>query len=255
MKQNKFISNNNQLNSTQKKANIKSTTNKNSLNNSISSNKNKAVKLKENNTKSSSKNKKNSNKKNIVKDKKIRNEAKKTEKLIFDLKLTKNEITKLVSNAKKEIQTKISSDNIFLKNLNFKDKKILQDLSDKQKNLHNSIEKLNIQQNYLNEYSLKNIDKKNIFYRNIQSDNIKNLKEEKKLLLQKLSTINQQIKDFNSNIKLNNNDSKDEYLEKIKKENIFNKLTKKIKLLQIQSNLSVKKRLEEAELIQEKRNK
>ena len=44
-------------------------------------------------------------------------------------------------------------------------------------------------------------------------------------------------------------------MEKIKQENNFNKLTKKIKLLQIQSNLSVKKRLEEAELNQEKRNK
>ena len=255
MKQNKYISNNKESNSLEKKTNIKNTINKNSLNNTMTNNKNKAVKLKESSTKSSSTNKKNNNKKTLVKNIKIKNEVKKKEKIIFDLKLTKKEITKLINNAQKDIQTKKSSDNIFINNLSSKEKKILQNLSDKQQNLYNNIEKINIKQNYLNECSLNNINKKNMFYKNIQSDNIKSLEEEKENLLLKLSNINQQIKDFKNNIKLNNNVSNYKYLEKIKQEKNFNEITKKIKILQIQSNISSKKRLEEAELNQEKRNK
>ena len=251
MKQNKFTSNNNQSNSTKKLTN-NIDTDKNIINYKKINIKNKVVKLKENKSKSSSKNRNTINKKNAGK---IKNEPKKREKIIFDLKLTKREINKLINDSQKSIQTKKSSDNIFLKKLNFNEKNILKDLNNKQQNLYNSIEKINLQKNYLNEYSLNNINKKNIFYKNIQSDNIRNLDEDKKNLFQKLSTINQQIKDFNRNIKLNNNDSRDEYLEKIKQDKNFNEIKKKIKILQIQSNLSVKKRLEEAEVNQEKRKK
>ena len=127
--------------------------------------------------------------------------------------------------------------------------------------MYNDIEKINRQKNYFDEYSFNNLQKKNIFYKNIQSDSIKNLEENKKNILQKISEINQQIKDFNTpnktiNYNLINTNSlyKEDYLEKIKKEKNFKELAEKIKILKIQSDLTVKNRIKDAELNQEKRN-
>ena len=277
MKQSKF--NPNSTNSSLKKL-INNNPNKTPINNSSTNNKNKGenmsnksltkVKLKENktkanNSKDSKSKKKNNNKKNAKKDdtkKSNTKEKKKREKIKFNLKLTKKEISKLLNDLKqKNIPMKKSSDNILLKNINNNEKKIIKNLSEKQKNLYNDIEKINKQKSYFGEYSFNNLQKKNLFYKNIQSDSIKNLEENKKNILQKISAINQQIKDFSTpnktlNYDLINTNSlyKEDYLEKIRQEKNFQEIAEKIKILKNQSVLTVKNRIKDAELNQEKRN-
>ena len=276
MKQSKFNPNN--TNSSLKNFN-NNNTNKSPINNSSINNKNKVesmstksltkVKLKEtkskfNNNKDSKSKKKNINKKKAIKDdikKNKINEKKKREKIKFNLKLTKKEISKLLNElTQQNIQIKKSSDNILLNN-NYNEKKIIKNLSEKQKNLYNDIEKINKQKSYFDEYSFNNLQKKNLFYKNIQFDNIKNLEENKKNILQKLSAINQQIRDFgtpnkniNNNILISNSLYKEDYLEKIKQEKKFREITEKMKILKNQSDLNVKNRMKDIDLNQEKRN-
>ena len=219
-------------------------------------------KLKENNSKSNKKKKKTNKIIELKDDSKndIKQENKIRPKIIFNLKLSQNEISKLIKESKiKDIQTKKSRDNILIEKLNFEEKKILQNLSQNQKSLYQNIEKIKLKKFYFDEYSLNNLEQKNLFYKNIQSDNVKSLEESKNNILQKISTLNQKIKEFNipnkqKNNILNNSLSNDNFLEKIKQEQKFIVITKKIKKLQFQSNLIDQKRLKEAEYNLEKRN-
>lgn len=198
---------------------------------------------------------------NITNDNNIH--VKKRKKKIFNLKLSKNEINKLINESKtRNIQSHKSSDDIFINTLNMNKQKTLKILSNKQKSLCNEIEKIKEQKNLLGEYSLNNLHIKNLLYKNIQSDNTKKLAENENNILEKISCLNQQINVLNSqnknnNIvnKLNNSLIKEDYLEKIKKEKNFNNIVKKIRILQIQNNLNEEKRKKEIELNQEKRNK
>ena len=188
---------------------------------------------------------------------------KKEKRKIYNLKLSNNEINKLIKESKtRNIQSNKSSDNIVIYNLNLDKQKTFKILSDKQKSLCNEIEKIKQQKNILEVYSLNNLHIKNLLYKNIQSDNTKKLVENENNILEKISCLNQQINLLNDQNKnnnivniLNNNLIKEDYLEKIKKEKNSNDIVKKIRKLQIQNNLNEEKRKKEIELNQEKRNK
>ena len=170
----------------------------------------------------------------------IKNEKRK----IFNLKLSKNEINKLINESKaRNIQSNKSSDDIFINSLNLDKQKTLKILSNKQKSLYNEIEKIKEQKNLLGEYSLNNLDMKNLLYKNIQSDNTKKLVENENNVLEKISCLNQQMNILNNQNKnnnivnvLNNNLIKEDYLDKIKKEKNSKDIVKKIRKLQIQNN-------------------
>ena len=223
------------------------------------------TKMKENKLKISNKStfdKKTKNKiikKDIKKEGLINKKAKKIrEKIVFDLKLTNKEKEKLRN---LQVQSQKSSDNIFMNKLNLNKIKLFANLLEKQQNLYEQIKKIIAKENYLDECSLNNLEEKNLFYKNIQSYNIKHLEENKKNILEKISSINEEIKDLNlsnqkSSIIINNNNhnnNKNEYLDKINKEKIDNDINKKIMNLKMQSNLSIQKIKEEAELKLEKR--
>ena len=220
------------------------------------------TKMKENKLKISNKStfdKKTKNKiikKDIKKEGLINKKAKKIrEKIVFDLKLTNKEKEKLRN---LQVQSQKSSDNIFINNLDLNKKKIFTNLLEKHKNLYNKIKKIQKQKNYFDEYSLNNLKEKNIFYKNIQSYNIKHLENNKNNILQKISYINGEIKDFNAYNNTNLNDNslyKDGYLEKISKEKSYNDINKKIINLKIQSDLIVQKIKKGAEEDLKKKNK
>ena len=203
-------------------------------------------------------NKNNNNNTNSNNDNTI--QMKKEKKKIFNLKLTKNEINKLINQSKtRNIQSNKSSDDIFINNLSLDKQKTLKILSDKQKSLYNEIEKIKEQKNLLGEYSLNNLHIKNLLYKNIQSANNKKLVENENSILEKISCLNQQIDSLNNqnknnNVvnKLNNNLIKEDYLEKLKKEKNSNNIVKKIRILQKQNNLKEEKRKKEIELKEEK---
>ena len=257
-----------QLTNSQKKLNDSfspNTTIKNKNNNIYKLKQNKyqsEKKFKNNNSKLKKINKTNNNS-NIMKkegNQSNKNDKKKKKVIIYNLKLTKKDITKLLNDPKiKMNQEQKINDNTSLNKINLNNQKILKNLYDKQKSLINEIEKIKEQKNFLGEYSLNNLQKKNIFYKNIQEDNIKSLEKNENNILEKISSINQQIININDEKKNINNSNdnilREEYLEKINQEKKYNNIAKRMKILQIQTNLNNQKRIKDIELNQEKRNK
>ena len=223
--------------------------------------KNKDIKKEERKDLKLNKNNNNNNNNNTIDNNSI--QIKNEKRKIFNLKLSKNEINKLINESKaRNIQSNKSSDDIFINSLNLDKQKTLKILSNKQKSLYNEMEKIKEQKNLLGEYSLNNLDMKNLLYKNIQSDNTKKLVENENNVLEKISCLNQQMNILNNQNKnnnivnvLNNNLIKEDYLDKIKKEKNSKDIVKKIRKLQIQNNLNEEKRKKEIELNQEKRNK
>ena len=251
-------------NSTQKKSNNIFKNLNDSLKSSNNKEEKKFIRNSINNTKSKDNKSKKNNKKIKNADNNYTEEKKKREKIIFNLKLTKEDINKLLNDSKlKKIEAQKSTNNtVLLKKMNLNDKKTFNSLINKQNSLQKEIEKIKEQKEYYSEYSLNNLKQKNIPYRNIQSDNIKNLEQKQKNILHKLSIINQQINDFNPTTNknndiniLNNSVSKKDYLGQIKQDRNFNNFSKRMKQLQVQSNLSVQKIIKETEISQIKKNK
>ena len=136
------------------------------------------------------------------------------------LKLTQEEINKLINNAKAKSQ---KNENLFKNNKNIninnkKENKILNNLIEKQNNLFNDIDKIKLKKKYLNEYSLSNLPKNNILYKNLQKDTIKELEQSEKNLMEKISSINQQIYDINKHKRGTEKKSEEKKIKKIKKD-------------------------------------
>ena len=136
------------------------------------------------------------------------------------LKLTQEEINKLINNVK--TKTKIN-ENFFKSNIiinNKKENKTLKNLIEKQNNLFNDMDKIKLKKKYLNEYSLNNLSKNNKLYKNIQKDTLKNLEQTENNIMEKITSINQQIKDINKNKRDNENEDnqKPEEKKEVKKE-------------------------------------
>ena len=137
------------------------------------------------------------------------------------LKLTQEEINKLINNVKtkSQINENFFKNNIIINN-NKKENKTLKNLIEKQNNLFNDMDKIKLKKKYLNEYSLNNLSKKNKLYKNIQKDTLKNLEQTENNILEKITSINQQIKDINKNKRDNENEDnqKPEEKKEVKKE-------------------------------------
>ena len=138
------------------------------------------------------------------------------------LKLTQEEINKLINNAKTKSQI---NENFFKNNINKnnKENKTLKNLIEKQNNLFNDMDKIKLKKKYLNEYSWNNLSKNSILYKNIQKDTIKKLEQSENNIMEKITSINQQIND------INNRDNEDNKKPEDKKEVKKEKKEKKVK--------------------------
>ena len=176
-------------------------------------------------------------------DKKINKEKKKDEKKINEeekednekknknnLTLTKKDLNILIKNFtfQRNNSSKLRK-NISLKNSDINENLVLKLLSNKKNDLHSELSKIKEQNSYLKEVSLNNLQMQNNFMKQSQIRLIKNLKQNKENLLDKVSSINQQIYQIKINKKndSNINDySKEDYSENIRREFIFNNMRK-----------------------------
>ena len=147
-----------------------------------------------------------------------------------NLSLTKKDLNVLITNFnfKRNPSSKLKQ-NKSLNNPDFNEKLILKHLTNKRNDLHNEISKINGQNSYLKEASLNNLQIPNNLMKHSQIRLIKNLNQSKENLLDKVSSINQQIYQIKTNQKNNSNISdfsKEEYSENIRKEFIFNNMNK-----------------------------
>ena len=147
-----------------------------------------------------------------------------------NLSLTKKDLNILITNFnyKRNPSSKLKQ-NKSLNNPDFNEKLILKHLTNKRNDLHNEISKINGQNSYLKEASLNNLKMPNNLMKHSQIRLIKNLNQSKENLLDKVSSINQQIYQIKTNQKNNSNISdfsKEEYSENIRKEFIFNNMNK-----------------------------
>ena len=132
------------------------------------------------------------------------------------LKLTQEEINKLINNTKTKSQI---NENFFKNNINKnnkKENKTLKNLIEKQNNLFNDMDKIKLKKKYLNEYSWNNLSKNSILYKNIQKDTIKKLEQTENNIMEKITSINQQINDINN--RDNENNKKPEEKKEVKNE-------------------------------------
>ena len=147
-----------------------------------------------------------------------------------NLSLTKKDLNILITNFyfKRNPSSKLKQ-NKSLNNPDFNEKLILKHLTNKRNDLYNEISKINGQNSYLKEASLNNLQMPNNLMKHSQIRLIKNLNQSKENLLDKVSSINQQIYQIKTNQKNNSNISdfsKEEYSENIRKEFIFNNMNK-----------------------------
>lgn len=147
-----------------------------------------------------------------------------------NLSLTKKDLNVLITNFnfKRNPSSKLKQ-NKSLNNPDFNEKLILKHLTNKRNDLQNEISKINGQNSYLKEASLNNLQMPNNLMKHSQIRLIKNLNQSKENLLDKVSSINQQIYQIKTNQKNNSNISdfsKEEYSENIRKEFIFNNMNK-----------------------------
>ena len=176
-------------------------------------------------------------------DKKINKEKKKDEKKINEeekkdnekknknnLTLTKKDLNILIKNFtfQRNNSSKLRK-NISLKNSDINENLVLKLLSNKKNDLHSELSKIKEQNSYLKEVSFNNLQMQNNFMKQSQIRLIKSLKKNKENLLDKVSSINQQIYQIKINKKndSNLNDySMEDYSENIRKEFIFHNMRK-----------------------------
>ena len=147
-----------------------------------------------------------------------------------NLSLTKKDLNILITNFnfKRNPSSKLKQ-NKSLNNPDFNEKLISKHLTNKRNDLYNEISKINGRNSYLKEASINNPQMPNNFMKYSQIRLIKNLEQSKENLLDKVSSINQQIYQIKTNQKNNSNISdfsKEEYSENIRKEFIFNNMNK-----------------------------
>ena len=146
----------------------------------------------------------------------------------YNLILSKEEINKIINNKKNfqntsKLSKSQSNNNIFKYN---SDNITLKNLKEKKNNLYNLINKINIQRNYMKECSLNNLPEKNIIYKNIQDQKMKNLDNAEENFLNKVELIQAQIDNIKNNnyIKYNIKEDINENKDKLNTEYKYKKI-------------------------------
>ena len=146
----------------------------------------------------------------------------------YNLILSKEEINKIINNKKNfqntsKLSKSQSNNNIFKYN---SDNITLKNLKEKKNNLYNLINKINIQRNYMKECSLNNLPEKNIIYKNIQDQKMKNLYNAEENFLNKIELIQAQIDNIKNNnyIKFNIKEDINENKDKLNTEYKYKKI-------------------------------
>ena len=186
------------------------------INSSVNKDKNKKVDaksiLKEDNYNT---NKKEKNKKHIEEEIKSK----------YNLNLTQKDLKILVTNFELKKNRKNTSLKKFDNIIN--EKLVLKNLTNKRNDLYCELSKISKQNSKLEEESLNNIQIPNLISENSQKGIIKNIKYNKEILLDKISSLNDQIYEIKKLQKINSNIndfSKEEYSENLWKEYIFNNM-------------------------------
>ena len=146
----------------------------------------------------------------------------------YNLILSKEEINKIINNKKNfpntsKLSKSQSNNNIFKYN---SDNITLKNLKEKKNNLYNLINKINTQRNYMKECSLNNLSEKNIIYKNIQDQKMKNLDNAEENFLNKVELIQAQIDNIKNNnyIKFNIKEDINENKDKLHTEYKYKKI-------------------------------
>ena len=199
------------------------------INSSVNKDKNKKVDaksiLKEDNYNT---NKKETNKKHIEEEIKSK----------YNLNLTQKDLKILVTNFELKKNRKNTSLKKFDNIIN--EKLVLKNLTNKRNDLYCELSKISKQNSKLEEESLNNIQIPNLISENSQKGIIKNIKYNKEILLDKISSLNDQIYEIKKLQKINssiNDFSKEEYSENLWKEYIFNNMKNWNKTLNIKRKI------------------
>ena len=199
------------------------------INSSVNKDKNKKVDaksiLKEDNYNT---NKKEKNKKHIEEEIKSK----------YNLNLTQKDLKILVTNFELKKNRKNTSLKKFDNIIN--EKLVLKNLTNKRNDLYCELSKISKQNSKLEEESLNNIQIPNLISENSQKLIIKNIKYNKEILLDKISSLNEQIYEIKKLQKINssiNDFSKEEYSENLWKEYIFNNMKNWNKTLNIKRKI------------------
>ena len=199
------------------------------INSSVNKDKNKKVDaksiLKEDNYNT---NKKEKNKKHIEEEIKSK----------YNLNLTQKDLKILVTNFELKKNRKNTSLKKFDNIIN--EKLVLKNLTNKRNDLYCELSKISKQNSKLEEESLNNIQIPNLISENSQKGIIKNIKYNKEILLDKISSLNDQIYEIKKLQKINssiNDFSKEEYSENLWKEYIFNNMKNWNKTLNIKRKI------------------
>ena len=160
----------------------------------------------------------------------------------FDLSLTQKDLNIIIKsfNHRKAISPKPDK-NIYLKDKDYNNKLILKHLSNKKNELLNELSKINEQNDYIQESSINSLQIPNFINKKSQIKLVKNLKESKENLIDKVFSINQQINQIKENQKNNfssNENSKEEYSENIRQQYINSSINR---IINNNINLKMKK--------------
>ena len=156
----------------------------------------------------------------------------------YNLNLTQKDLKILVTNFELKKNRKNTSLKKFDNIIN--EKLVLKNLTNKRNDLYCELSKISKQNSKLEEESLNNIQIPNLISENSQKGIIKNIKYNKEILLDKISSLNEQIYEIKKLQKINssiNDFSKEEYSENLWKEYIFNNMKNWNKTLNIKRKI------------------
>ena len=179
----------------------------------------------------------------------------------YNLNLTQKDLKILVTNFELKKNRKNTSLKKFDNIIN--EKLVLKNLTNKRNDLYCELSKISKQNSKLEEESLNNIQIPNLICENSQKGIIKNIKYNKEILLDKISSLNDQIYEIKKLQKINSNIndfSKEEYSENLWKEYIFNNMknwnkTLNIKRKIVDSELNIRNIVKNNSLMYKKKKK
>lgn len=183
---------------------------------------------------------------------KINKTENKVKKIIsYDLKLSKEELNKIINKIfpnTSKLSKSQSNDNIYKYN---NEKVSLKNLLDKQKDLYNIINIINSEKNYMKECSLNNLSEIDNIYKNIQNEKIKSLNNKENNYRNKIDVIQQQINDINNkySFQIKERADTDEQNKKNKAYKEYLSIFKKLRL----QNKKINENIKNAEINFEKR--
>ena len=155
-------------------------------------------------------------------------------KLQNNLILTKEEINKIINDTNiflksKNVKNELNKD---LDNIKIEKNVALIILKEKQKCLNDIINKIKTQKNYLKESSLNNLPDKNIIYKNIHEEKIKDLNNDQLKLIDKIDLVQDQINSNNKIVlaKVKNKEEVAKQIDKNKADKKYNLKFKKMKV-------------------------